>query len=361
VRRVLLTGFPGFLGSGLLPRLLAGAPESSALCVVQERYAALAVDRRATLLDEEPAFAGRIDVVAGDITRPGLGLDSATLTGVDRVVHLAAAYDLSLSREVGLRVNVEGTRHVLDLCEALPDFERLDYVSTCYVSGRHDGEFGEKDLDVGQSFNNRYEETKYLAEVAVVERRDRGLPATVYRPSIVVGDSRTGETQKYDGPYFVLRWLMRQPTRWSLLPITGDPGATELNVVPRDAVVAAMAELVLRGDAVGRTFHLADPSPLTVDELIRRFAEALDTKVVRVRLPQGLVVGALRHGPGLRRLTGIPADAVPYFTHPTRYATDETVSFLEGTGVRLPSITEYLDVMVRWLRNNPDVGSGPMM
>src|SRR6185295_13240080 len=107
------------------------------------------------------------------------------------------------SREVGMRVNVDGTRHVLDFAAAQPSLERLHYVSTCYVSGRYQGVFAESDLEKGQTFNNYYEETKYLAEVEVQRRMREGLPATIYRPSVVVGDSTSGATQKYDGPYFV--------------------------------------------------------------------------------------------------------------------------------------------------------------
>src|SRR5207247_6389267 len=131
-----------------------------------------------------------------------------------------AIYDLSVSRDAGMRVNVDGTRHVLDFAERCPSLQRFHYVSTCYVSGRHHGVFGEDDLDVGQRFNNFYEETKFLAEVEV--RRRSGLPVTIYRPSVVVGDSRTGETQKFDGPYFVIQWILRQP-RVAFLPVVGRP------------------------------------------------------------------------------------------------------------------------------------------
>ena len=88
---------------------------------------------------------------------------------------------------------------------------RFHYVSTCYVSGRYSGVFGEEDLEKGQTFNNFYEETKYHAEVEVQKRMKNGFPATVYRPAIVVGDSHTGATQKFDGPYYVIRWLLKQP------------------------------------------------------------------------------------------------------------------------------------------------------
>ena len=118
--------------------------------------------------------------------------------------------DLGVRREVGMRVNLYGTRHVLDFAAACEGLERFHYFSTCYVSGRHPGIFHEHDLERGQAFSNWYEETKYQAEREVRERMQEGLRATIYRPSIVVGDSRTGATRKYDGPYGMIRWMLRQ-------------------------------------------------------------------------------------------------------------------------------------------------------
>ena len=128
--------------------------------------------------------------------------------------HLAAVYDLAVPPEIARRVNVDGTANVVDLCHSLPRLRRLQYVSTCYVSGRYAGEFGEDVLAEGQPFRNHYESTKYDAEQLVRDAMAGGLPATIYRPGIVVGDSTTGETLKYDGPYFIAGFLRRQPGPW---------------------------------------------------------------------------------------------------------------------------------------------------
>ena len=212
--RLLFTGYPGFLGSRLLPRILRRTDGVSATCLVQPTVTELARRRLADLELAEPSLRGRVELVEGDITRADLGLGAGLrriASEVTGIHHLAAVYDLGVRREVGMRINLYGTRHVLDFAEACPGLERFHYVSTCYVSGRHPGIFGEEDLEKGQEFNNYYEETKYLAEVEVRDRTQGGLPATIYRPAIVVGDSETGATQKYDGPYAVIRWLLRQP------------------------------------------------------------------------------------------------------------------------------------------------------
>src|SRR5690348_4559251 len=205
VMTVFMTGFPGFLGSALLPGILKRT-DGAAICLVQDKFAALARRRVAELNAADPSLHGRIQLIAGDITQPGLGLGAGALNGVSEAWHLAAAYDLTVAREVAVRVNVDGTRHVLDTLQRCPKLTRLHYFSTCYVSGRYAGPFGEDDLEVGAPFNNFYEETKHLAEADVRRRMSAGMPGTIYRPSIVVGDSHTGETQKFDGPYFIMQW-----------------------------------------------------------------------------------------------------------------------------------------------------------
>ena len=230
---VLLTGFPGFLGSELLSRVLARAPCAEVVCLVQPSYVPLARARLARVA-QHPELVGRAGIVEGDIVQPDLGLGAADklMARVVEIFHLAAIYDLSVKREPAMRVNVEGTRHMLDFAARCPKLRRFQYVSTCYVSGRFSGTFTEDMLEEGQAFNNFYEETKNLAEVEVQRAMRGGLPATIYRPAVVVGDSTTGATQKYDGPYFAIQWLLRQP-KLALMPVVGDTRRTRFNVVPR--------------------------------------------------------------------------------------------------------------------------------
>ncbi|HET9012145.1 MAG TPA: SDR family oxidoreductase, partial [Gemmatimonadaceae bacterium] len=235
---VLFTGFPGFLGSELLPRVLTRMRDAAAVCLVQPKYAPLARTRLDELVARSPDLAGRVRIVEGDIVLPDLGLGAATelASSVVEIFHLAAVYDLSVGRALAMRVNVDGTTHMLAFAARCPRLRRFQYVSTCYVSGRFPGTFTEDMLEEGQTFNNFYEETKYLAEVEVRRAMREGLPATIYRPAVVVGDSTTGTTQKYDGPYFAMQWLLRQP-KVALMPVVGNARATRFNVVPRNFVV----------------------------------------------------------------------------------------------------------------------------
>jgi len=358
---ILFTGFPGFLGSELLPRVLTRAPEARAVCLVQGKFADLAQKRRLDLETEQPELAGRVELAQGDITLPDLGLDDpeTLLADTVEIFHLAAVYDLMVKREVGLAVNVEGTQNILNFAEECPRLERLHYVSTCFVSGRHAGIYSEDDLDKGQEFNNYYEETKFLAEVEVQTRMSQGLPVSIYRPPIVVGDSVTGATQKYDGPYFIIRWLLRQPSL-AILPSVGDPEAVRVNLVPRDFVVRAIAHLSGLEESAGQIYQLADSHPLTVAALIDAVARETHRKVVRVPLPRFAAKAAIDYVPGVYRLMQIPSAAIDYFVHPTHYTSVNTVRDLAGTDIEVPRLETYLGRLVDFTRAHPEVGSAAM-
>lgn len=163
----------------------------------------------------------------------------------------------------------------------------------------------------------------------------RGLPATVYRPSIVVGESATGVTQKYDGLYFVIRWLLRQP-RVAIMPVAGDPTKVEVNAVPLDFVAAAVAYLGGLPSSEGKVYQLTDPRPLTVAEMLDDLAHALRRRLIRLRLPLGAVKSVVDHVPGVSRWAQLPSQVFDYLSHPTRYRSPETQAALEGSGILVP-------------------------
>src|SRR3954464_2680349 len=234
-RTIVFTGFPGFIGARLIGRLLADDPAATVVALVEPRMVDKARPAAAKI------DADRIEVQPGDITDPKLGLGDAGYKALAErttsVHHLAAIYDLHVAAALAERVNVMGTQHIVDFCRAAPNLERHNYVSTAYVAGWRSGRVLESELAAGQSFKNHYESTKFAAEVAVRNTMDE-IPTTIYRPAIVVGDSRTGETQKFDGPYYSLRTISRP--RGRPLPQIGR-GDAPFNVVPVDFVVDAIA------------------------------------------------------------------------------------------------------------------------
>ena len=180
------------------------------------------------------------------------------------------------------------------------------------------------------------------------------MPATIYRPAIVVGDSRTGATQKYDGPYAIIRLMLRQPLV-ALVPVIGDATMVRVNLVPSDFVVDAIAHLSAQPDSAGKVYQLADPAPLTVDELIDEIARAIPKRIIKVPTFLSIAKPALEHLPGAQWLTGIPPDSVDYFVHPTHYTSANTQADLAGTGIAAPPFPSYVDRLVGFVRQNPEV------
>ena len=339
-RTFLLTGFPGFLAGRLVPRLLAD-DDARIVALVEPRMVARARD----------LAPGGVDVQPGDIADPALGLDARTyerLAGeVVRVFHLAALYDLAVGAEVAERVNVAGTQHVVDFCRRAPRLERHHYVSTAYVAGQRSGLVLEADLAAGQTFKNFYESTKFAAEVIVRASMD-DVPTTIYRPAIVVGDSHTGETQKFDGPYYLLR-SMNTPFGASLQIGRGDAA---FNVVPVDFVVDAIAAGARDAAAVGHTLHLVDPDPVSSAELARLLAREYKGTEPRIPLSPGMVDRSLRFRAVRRLLGGTPRQSIVYLNHPVTFDTAQADAILGRQGLRCPRFAEYVGAMVRFFREH---------
>jgi thioester reductase-like protein len=360
---IFLTGFPGFLGSALAARLLKRYPaDVSITCLIQPKFREMA-EARASDLTQEHARS-RIRLVEGDITLPDLGLaEQAAAIQQDclEVYHLAAVYDLGVERLLAVRVNVQGTQHMLAFARQCPALNRFQYVSTCYVSGRYAGEFGANDLVKGQVFNNYYEETKYLAEVEVQRQMNRGLPVTIYRPAIVLGDSQTGETQKYDGPYYIFQWILRQPEMAALVPVVGRPSQYEVNVVPRDFVTDAIDYLSGQEKSLGQVYQLCDPDPLTVDQMLTVIGQVTGRRLVRLPLPKTVAKGSLQYLSPVQQLMKIEPEAVEYFLQPTRYTSHNTQRDLADSGISCPPFTDYAQRLIDFMKANPTPSSGIMV
>jgi len=357
---ILLTGFPGFLASALVPHILQRS-EERLVCLVQPAWMALAQRKVEQITTQHPEFEERISCIAGDISLPLLGLpETFPFARITECYHFAAVYDLGVKPDIAERVNVVGTRHVLDVLSRSASLKGLHYVSTCYVSGRFNGVFRETDLHAHGPHNNAYEATKYAAEVEVWRVRDAGMPVAVYRPSIVVGDATTGETQKYDGPYALMRWI----DRWSKvapIPIFGNPKKVYVNVVPRSYVIEAMAYLSGLPEAIGQVFALADPGPQCLSDMIDVMASHLDKRIVKVRLPLPAVQKSMRSLGALRDWVGIEPESFPYFTHPAQYDTSVATRFLHPAGIMCPPFPTYVDALIHFMHAHPDITSRPMI
>jgi thioester reductase-like protein len=352
-KKVLFTGFPGFIGRELVRQMLRTARDLDLVFLVQDRFVPDAV-RQA---DRIRACSGNpktsLRVLAGDITDPYLGLADkkydALVSDVTDVFHLAGLYDLAAPEEAARSVNVDGTRHVLSLCRKAKALRTLVYFSTVVVSGKRTGTVLEEELQMGQSFHNHYESTKHEAEALVRDARRR-VPAVIIRPSIVVGHSRTGETQKFDGPYFAVALIDTLRHLQLPLPYVGELMA-EFNIIPIDFLVEAVTALWQDEGSVGRCFHVADPNPVLARTLFAELIRLMGARGPFLTVPPAVMDLSLRLR-AARKFLGVPREFFDYLSHSVHYDTTNTTAALEGTGIACPYLLDYLPVLVDFYRAN---------
>jgi thioester reductase-like protein len=293
----------------------------------------------------------RVLPLRADIEEPGLGLDrcerEALAEQVTHIVHCAASVSFALPLEQSRQVNVDGTRHVLELAELCQHRARLDrfsYISTAYVAGRHGGAFGEEELDTGQSFRNAYEQSKFEAE-RLVRAHARGLPVQIFRPSIVVGEQSTGWTASFNVLYTPLKAFVR-----GKLPALPARRSAPVDVVPVDYVADAVFELSQDPVDRFRTYNLvAGPNATTVGRLIELSADRLERPKPTVIPPaifKSVVYPVLRRhsgvGPGLERSSVF----FPYFSMDVEYHNERARDRLEPAGITAPPIESYFDRLI---------------
>ena len=325
------------------------------LLLVQPAFA----ERARQELERIAKTAGRpiadVVVLFGDITQPNLGMSPAdweTARSQSTILfHLAAIYDLAVARDIALRVNLDGTRNVNEFARSLPNLRHYHYVSTCYVAGKRKGRILETELQHDAGFRNFYEETKYLAELEVESLKSE-LPVTIHRPAVVVGDTKTGETAKYDGIYYLIRYLLKWPKGLSAINIGNS--AVGLNLVPVDFVVDAMASLARDPLCVGKTLQLADPNPLTTRDLFNTIARVIVGREALMTFPAPVVHTSLML-PLAPKITDLPHSAVPYFFLKQTYDSTQARELLAPHGVSCPPFASYVETIVDYAKQHPDL------
>lgn len=349
-----ITGFPGFIASRLVRRLAESG--SRFLLLVQSAFVAQAGRELEVIAQQTRTSLSNLEILPGDITEPDLGLSRNDLERARAestvLFHLAAIYDLAVKQDVALRINVGGTRNVNQFAQSLSALRHYHYVSTCYVAGKRTGRIFENELRHDAGFRNYYEETKYLAETEVEDVKSQ-LPLTIHRPSVVCGDSRTGETAKYDGIYYLISYLLKWPSLLSNFNIGNDD--VSLNLVPVDFVVEAMSALATDANAIGKTLQLADPNPLTTRELFNLIARHLVGKEARITVPARLVESSLMLPPS-PALSGLPHHGVPYFFLKQNYDTTQAGQLLAPHGVTCPPFSSYVKTIVDYAASHPAPG-----
>ena len=347
---VLVTGFPIYVARRLVRELvLAG---DHVLVLHRERFAR----DISPFIDELNATAadggsgGRAEALSGDILDIDLGLSGQELRRIQQEVvevhHLAALQYLGVETHKMRLVNVEGLRELLEVALGMRRLRRLCHWSTAFVAGDRSGIVYEHELDVGQHYRNRYEASKAEAE-GLARAAMAKLPITVVRPAILVGDSETGEVQRFDCPYLLMNAIVNAPPNVAV-PLPAH-GRFPLHVVPADYVVRAGAALARHPDAVGGTFHLVDPEPLSAHDFYCAVADAAGRPRPTVFLPHGLT-RAILGLPGIRRFVPHERSFVEWFDTDVRFDDAGARALLGPLGLQAPRVQSYVDVLVRYVR-----------
>jgi len=348
--RYFVTGATGFIGSRLVKKLLERDGSVVYFLVRESKLAKVDALRSRWGVGPDRAIP-----LVGDLTRPQLGMSAADLErvrGVDHMFHLAAVYDLKASAEAQELANVQGTRHAVQFAHDAK-VGCFHLVSSIAAAGLYEGVFREDMFDEAENLDHPYYRTKHESEAIV--RRECRRPWRIYRPGIVVGDSRTGEMDKIDGPYYFfkpIQKLRRVLPPW--MPAIGIEGG-RLNLVPVDFVVDAMDHIAHLPGLDGQCFHLTDPKPSRVGDILNIFAHAGHAPQMSLRVNArmfGFIPEAVRRG--IARMTpvrrigeqvmkdfGLPPAIMQFVNYPTRFDCREAQKALAGTGIRVPPLEDY--------------------
>jgi NAD(P)-dependent dehydrogenase (short-subunit alcohol dehydrogenase family) len=347
-----VTGATGFIGRRLVKALLArkGA-------VVHFLVRPGSEGKVAALYEEWGVTKARAVPVTGDLTAKKLGVAADVIKSMKgagvQVFHLAAIYDLSADEESQVRVNIEGTRNLVEFAKAI-DAAHLHHVSSIAAAGLYEGVFREDMFDEAENLEHPYFSTKHESEKIV--RKESKTPWTVYRPAFVVGDSKTGEMDKIDGPYYFFKLIQRMRQLlppW--MPAVGLEGG-RVNIVPVDFVVAAI-DFVAHGKhpIAGKAFHLVDPQGYRIGDVLDIFSRAAHAPKMNLFvnaallgfIPKSVKKGLMALAP-VRRIKaavmkdlGLPDDILSFLNWPTRYDRRELDAALKGSGIECPQLDSY--------------------
>jgi thioester reductase-like protein/short-subunit dehydrogenase involved in D-alanine esterification of teichoic acids len=350
--RYVVTGGTGFIGRRVVSQILASSQDAEVWVLVRReslaRFERLALD-----------WGERVKPLVGDLTTPDLGLTDETtaeLGAIEHVVHCAAIYDMTAGEDEQRAANVEGTRAVIAFARRLD--ATLHHVSSIAVAGTYRGTYTEDDFDVAQDLPTPYHQTKFEAELLV--RSAQGLRYRVYRPAVVVGDSRTGEMDKVDGPYYFFGILAKLRKLPSFTPMVL-PDAGRNNIVPVDYVVEALVALMHADGRDGQTFHLTAPKTIGLRGIYRGVAQAAGLPSLRGSLPRSTATPFLRatgRAKVLRNMAvtqlGIPGEIIDVVDLAPTFTSDNAQQALRGTGITVPEFASYAPQLWRYWAEHLD-------
>jgi thioester reductase-like protein len=343
----LVTGFPSFRARKMVEHLVRAEPNALVHVVVRSKFAAEARDALEPL---ERAERERVNMIEGDAASMDLGLSGKEYrelaAHIDRIHHVAQVVFPGVDQKMAEAVNIGATREIIELGRLSSHLKSIVAHSSAQVSGNRTGLVLEEELSAGQAFRTPVEETLARAE-RLLRAAMHDLPIAVVRPTQIVGDSRTGEVDRFNGPYLLILLIVSSPQDFPvLLPTRGD---APLHLVPIDYVVQAARHIGVHPNAMGRTFHLADPRPLSVRRVFELVARSGGKRLPSGFIPKSLTK-ALLSAPGLNLLSKGPRALLDLIATPVRYDSRNTEEILGGSGVTCPAFESYVDALVAYVK-----------
>lgn len=349
-RNVLITGATGFIGKRLL-NLLLDSGDNVFILTRKKSVTKLKPILNSLKKDKK----SRVNIVYGDVRNENVASDKKELekirSEITDIYHLAAIYDLGVDKHSAKETNIDGTKNILKLARSIKNLNAFNHTSTIAVAGDFSGTFYEYNFDEGQKFSNWYAWSKFESERHV--RNNFGyIPIRIFRPGAVIGDSRTGEMDKIDGPYYII--LLLTLGIHFITPVSDE---SPIPIVPVDFVANAMNYLSRKPDTINKTFCLTDPNPPTYSDFIDIVCEKLETFKPVKKLNLKPILPVLEYPikskivKTISRLINVPIEGLTYAFLDIKYDTMNTIKFLSGSGIKCPQFADYSDKIVEYFVN----------
>ncbi|MDQ3856009.1 MAG: SDR family oxidoreductase [Chloroflexota bacterium] len=372
-QRILVTGGTGMIGRGLVGCILRSSDAEVYVLLHRAGVGRTPEDllSRVFGVEADPRYRSRLHLLTGDMTKPSLDLPPAVQDRLGRelthILHSAATTRFDLPLEEARRSNVGGTAHVLELARRCRQLHALGFISTAYVAGRRTGTVLESEREHDAGFANTYERSKYEAE-SLVEAAGESFPASIYRLSTILGDSRTGIVSHFTAPHHALRMMYLGLV--SILP--GEPDFT-VDLVPSDFASSTVFRLFLKAFEPGQRLHITAPpdKSYTLREMLETsysYLGAADADWARRGYPLPSIASLdtfelfvrsaeQANNPVMQGVMRALSQFAPQLAYPKQFDRSELLRLLPGYDAEVPDVRDYYGKVVqfcvrtKWGRN----------
>ena len=344
-REVLVVGYPEFLSKKLVEKILDSEPDATLLLLVTEgRHKEV----QELVAGYPLAKRKRVELFVGNMAALDLGLTGGEyrdlLARVTHVYHSGMSFLMKHPPRYLYERNVVGTKNLLDFCKEAPRLQRMFFYGSVHVSGDRTGYIREAEFKKGQTPKSHLEYTWYKAEELVRHNRNR-VNYTIFRLGNIVGDSKTGEIDGFNGMYLVMALLLHHRRNRRLIL----PGSCNVSshLIAADYAVDATCYISTLPESRNETYHITDPHSPPVHRVLRLLTSYLGARPPLFGVPMSLLKAAYLV-PGFKAAVGVPLDVFTYLNHPVTYSTTNTEDALQQSGITCPDFEGYFPITIEY-------------